>query len=111
MSNEPTVNRWTVKRKATVIMDIFKAKTTVAEVARQHDLTVPEVEAWIEKAQRNMENGFRARPKEIREQYESELREAKEALGEAHLQTYALKSFATCSTRIRILKVAAGRDG
>ncbi|MFB9145471.1 hypothetical protein ACFFU2_02850 [Halomonas alkalicola] len=35
MSNEPTVKRWTAKRKAAVVMDIFKGKTTVAEVARQ----------------------------------------------------------------------------
>lgn len=87
MSNEPTVKRWTAKRKAAVVMDIFKGKTTVAEVARQHDLTVSEVESWIEEAQRNMET------KDIREQYESELRETKEALGEAHLQIYALKKF------------------
>lgn len=93
MSNEPTVKRWTAKRKATVVMDIFKGKTTAAEVARQYDLTVSEVEGWIDEAQRNMENGFRARPKDIREQYESELRETKEALGEAHLQIYALKKF------------------
>jgi transposase-like protein len=93
MSNEPTVKRWTAKRKAAVVMDIFKGKTTVAEVARQHDLTVSEVEGWIEEAQRSMENGFRARPKDIREQYESELRETKEALGEAHLQIYVLKKW------------------
>jgi transposase-like protein len=93
MSNEPTVKRWTAKRKAAVVMDILKGKTTVAEVARQHDLTVSEVEGWIEEAQRSMENGFRARPKDIREQYESELRETKEALGEAHLQIYALKKW------------------
>ena len=31
--------------------------------------------------------------KDIREQYEPELRETKEALGEAHLQIYALKKF------------------
>ena len=82
MSNEPTVKRWTAKRKAAVVMDIFKGKTTVAEVARQHGLTVSEVEGWIDEAQRSMENGFRARPKDIHEQYESELRETKEALGE-----------------------------
>ncbi|KAA0020808.1 hypothetical protein F0A16_03230 [Salinicola corii] len=65
----------------------------VAELARQYDLTVSEVEGWIDEDQRSMENGFKARPKDIREQYESELRETKEALGEAHLQIYALKKF------------------
>lgn len=56
MSNEPTVKRWTTKRKAAVVMDIFKGKTTVAEAARQHDLTVSEVEGCIDEAQRSMEN-------------------------------------------------------
>ena len=93
MSNDPTDKRWTAKRKAAVVMDIFKGKTTVAEVARQHDLNVPEFEGWIDKAQRSMESGFRPRPKDIREQCESELRETKETLGEAHLQIYALKKW------------------
>lgn len=93
MSDDTPIKRWTAKRKASVVMDIFKGKTTVAEVARQHDLTVSEVEGWIEEAQRNMENGFKARPKDIREQYESDLRETKEALGEAHLQIYALQKW------------------
>ena len=93
MSDDNSIKRWTAKRKAAVVMDIFKGKTTAAEVARQYDLTVSEVEGWIDEAQRSMENGFKARPKDIREQYESELRETKEALGEAHLQIHALKKF------------------
>ncbi|WP_218921671.1 hypothetical protein [Chromohalobacter japonicus] len=44
-------------------MDILKDKITVAEVARQHDLTVFEVEGWIGEAQRNMENGARPAPR------------------------------------------------
>ncbi|GEN26265.1 hypothetical protein HCU01_42140 [Halomonas cupida] len=47
--------------------DIFKGKITAAEVARQYDLTVSEVEGWIDEAQRSMENGFKARRKGIRE--------------------------------------------
>ncbi|WP_198517602.1 DUF1153 domain-containing protein [Vreelandella stevensii] len=53
MSHEPTVKRWTAKRKASVVMDIFKGKATVAEVAREHDLTVSDVEGWMEEAQRS----------------------------------------------------------
>ncbi|MBY6207319.1 MULTISPECIES: transposase [unclassified Halomonas] len=40
MSNGPTVKRWTAKLKATAVMDIFKGWAAVAEVARQHDLSV-----------------------------------------------------------------------
>ncbi|SOC58370.1 hypothetical protein SAMN05421509_1216 [Chromohalobacter canadensis] len=43
MSDNKPIKRWTAKRKASVVMDIFKGKTTVAEVALQHDLTVSEV--------------------------------------------------------------------
>ena len=93
MSDENPIKRWTAKRKTAVVKDIFKGKTTAAEVARQCALTVSEIDGWIDEAQRSMENGFRARPKDVREQYESKLRETKEALGEAHLQIYALKMF------------------
>ncbi len=57
-----------------MVIDIFKGKATVTEVAREHELSVSDIEVWVEEAQRNMENGFRARPRDIREQYESELR-------------------------------------
>ena len=37
MSNrEPEIKRWTAKRKARVVVDILKGKTTAAEVARQY---------------------------------------------------------------------------
>jgi|TARA_R100001143_G_scaffold61407_1_gene62091 hypothetical protein len=62
-------------------MDISKGKTTVAEVAPQQDLTVSDVGNWIGEPQRNMENGFKARPKDIREHYETELRDTKRHWG------------------------------
>ena len=92
MSNqEPEIKRWTAKRKAKIVVDILKGKTTVAEVARQFDLKPGEVQAWVEEGISNMENGFRARPRDIRAQYEIKLAEAYAALGEAQLQIKALK--------------------
>ncbi len=38
------IKRWTARRKAAVVMDIIKGKTTTMEVARTHDLTVAEVQ-------------------------------------------------------------------
>lgn len=49
-------------------------------------LASSEVESWIDEAQRNMENGFKARPKDIREQYESEVQKTKKGSSKAHLQ-------------------------
>ncbi|GGX92618.1 hypothetical protein GCM10007160_20140 [Litchfieldella qijiaojingensis] len=53
MSEGLSVKRWTAKRKAAVVMNIFKGKTTAAEVARQYDLTVSEVKGRVEEAQRS----------------------------------------------------------
>ena len=62
MNDEVPIKRWTAKRKSALVIDSFKGKTTPVEVARQHDLTVAEVERWVEEAERNMENGFRTPP-------------------------------------------------
>ena len=77
-------------------------------VDRQHDLTVAEVERWVEAAERSMENGFRTRPKGVREQYEKELQETREALLDTHLKIYALESIGACSTTRGTREVAPG---
>lgn len=38
--------RWTAKRKAALVIDILQGKTTSSEAARQHALTLAEVEQW-----------------------------------------------------------------
>jgi transposase-like protein len=83
---ENGIRRWTAKRKTQVVPDILKRKTTVAEVSRQHDLTPGEIERWVEEGIRGMENNFRARPRDIREQYERRLAQAHAALGEKELE-------------------------
>lgn len=40
------IQRWTAKRKTAVVLDLIRGKTTAAEIARQHDLSVAEVEQW-----------------------------------------------------------------
>ena len=88
-SNE--IRRWTAKRKVQVVMDVLKGKTTVVEVSRQHDLPPAEIERWIDEGVANMENGFRSKPRDIRETYERKLDEAHAALGESQLEIKALK--------------------
>ena len=73
--SETEIKRWTAKRKTQVVLDILKGKTTVAEVSRQHDLTPGEIERWVDEGINGMENNFRARPRDIREQYERKLEE------------------------------------
>ena len=87
------IKRWTAKRKTQVVLDILKGKTTVADVSRQHDLPPGGVERWVEEGIRGMENHFRARPRDIREQYERKLAEEHAALGEKELELKAIKKW------------------
>ena len=88
---EEEIKRWTARRKSALVLEIIQGKTTVAEASRQHDLTPAEVESWVEDGKRGMENALRAKPEDVREQYERQLKELQEAYGEAMLELRARK--------------------
>lgn len=89
MSEE--VKRWTSKRKSALVIELLKGKTTIPEVSRQYSLTPSEVQSWIDDAERGMENALRAKPRDIRDQYEQKIGELTSAYGEAMLENKALK--------------------
>ena len=89
------IKRWTAKRKSALVMEIIQGKTTVAEAARAFDLPPSEIEEWVDDAKRGMENALRAKPLDIREQYEKQLKELQEAYGEAMLELRARKKLAS----------------
>ena len=91
MTMEDDIKRWTAKRKAALVIEIIQGKSTVAEASRAFDLTPSEIEAWVDEAKRGMENALRAKPMDIREQYEKQLKELQEAYGEAMLELRARK--------------------
>ena len=88
---EEDFKRWTAKRKSALVMDIIQGKTTVAEASRAYDLQPSEIEAWVDDGKKGLENALRAKPLDIREQYEKQLRELQEAYGEAMLELRARK--------------------
>ena len=85
------IKRWTARRKAPVVLEIIQGKTTVSEVSRQFDLTPSEIEEWVDKGKAGMENALKAKPDDIREQYERQLKELQEAYGEAMMELRARK--------------------
>ena len=89
------IKRWTAKRKSALVTEIIQGKTTVSEAARAHDLTPSDVEEWVDQAKRGMENALKAKPEDIREQYERQLRDLQEAYGEAMLELRARKKLAS----------------
>jgi transposase-like protein len=88
---EEDIKRWTARRKAALVLEIIQGKTTVAEASRSFDMPPSEIEDWVEEGKRGMENALRAKPLEIREEYERQLKELQEAYGEAMLELRARK--------------------
>ncbi len=39
------IERWTAKRKSSLVLDIIRGKTTVAEASRAYDLSPSEIES------------------------------------------------------------------
>ena len=89
--NGPTPQRWTAKRKTAIVLEIIKGKTTAAEVARQHGLTVGEVDGWISRSMEGMEEFLKALPKEIEERHGAEKKDLLAKIGEQAMQIEVLK--------------------
>jgi len=85
--------RLTAKRKSEIVLDILQGKTTISEVSRANDITPATIEEWIEEARKGMENQLRAKPKDIKQQYEDEIKKMKEVIGDLTLQNIALKKY------------------
>ena len=88
---DDSIKRWTAKRKTALVVEIIQGKTTVAEVSRQFDLTPSEIEDWVDQGKAGMEIALKAKPEDIREQYERQLKELQEAYGEAMMELRARK--------------------
>ena len=93
MAEEKEIKRFTARRKAELVIEIFQGKVTVSELARKYDLTPAEIEEWMEEARRGMENRLRARPRDIAAQYEEQIKEMKVVIGELTLENMALKKY------------------
>ena len=85
------IKRWTARRKSALVLEIIQGKTTVRESSRQFDPSPSEIESWVDQAKAGMENALKAKPKDIREQYETQLKALQEAYGEAMLELRARK--------------------
>ena len=92
---EEEIKRWTARRKSALVLEIIQGKTTIAEASRQLDLAPSERESWLEDGKRGMENALKARPEDVREQYERQLKDLQEAYGEAMLELRGRKKLAS----------------
>jgi len=76
------IERWTAKRRVALVCRILKGETSVAEAARQHGVTVAEVEDWREKFLRGAENALRTRPRDEEALKEEQIKKLKQKIGD-----------------------------
>jgi transposase-like protein len=88
---EDSVQRWTAKRRAALIISILKGETSVAEAARKHGLTVAEVEDWQQRFLLGAENALRSRPKDEEALKEEQVKKLKQKIGELVLDNDILR--------------------
>ena len=79
--SEP-IQRWTAKRRVTLVVSILKGETSVAEAARAHGLTVGEIEEWRERFLLGAENALRARPKDEEALKDEQIKKLKQKIGD-----------------------------
>ena len=88
------VQRWTAKRRTALVLSLLKGETSVAEAARQHGLTVAEVEGWRDKFLLGAENALRSRPRNEEALREEEMKRLKQKVGELVLDNDILREAA-----------------
>ncbi len=87
MSEQPEeIKRWTARRKATVVMDIIKGRTTSTEVARSHDLTVGEVEQWMDDFVSTGTEALRSHPRDAEARHKAKEKELLAKIGELTME-------------------------
>jgi len=65
-----------------LVLSILRGEISAAEAARQHGLTVAEVEEWRERFLTSAENGLRSKPLDEEALKEAEIRRLKQKVGE-----------------------------
>ncbi len=86
-----SIQRWTAKRRAALIISTLKGDTSVAEAARQDGLTVAEVEDWRDRFLLAAENALRARPKDDEALKHEQIKKLKQKIGDLVLDNDILR--------------------
>ena len=91
MGQDEPIERWTAKRRAALVVRVLKGETSVVEAARQHGLTVAEVDGWQEQFLRSAENGLRRRPKDKEAVKDEQIKKLKQKIGDLVVENDVLR--------------------
>ncbi|MFM8982769.1 MAG: DUF1153 domain-containing protein [Spartobacteria bacterium] len=89
--SDTDIKRWTARRKAAAVLDIIKGKTTAAELARTHDLTLAEVEQWVEDFVSIGTEALRSHPRDAEARHKAEKKDLLAKIGDLTMQMEVYK--------------------
>lgn len=81
-SEEEVAKRWTAKRRSALVLSLLRGETSAQEAARQHGLTVAEIEEWKDRFLAGAENALRSKPQDEEALREAEVKRLKQKVGE-----------------------------
>lgn len=84
--------RWTTKRKAALVVNILKGELSTQEAARQHGLTVAEIEEWKDRFLLGAENALRTRPKDEEALKDEQIKKLERKVGQLVMDIDILKA-------------------
>jgi hypothetical protein len=90
------IQRWTTKRKVALVVSIIKGETGIQEAARQHAVTVAEIEEWQERFFLGAENALRARPKDEEALKDEQIKKLKQKISDLVIDIDILREAADC---------------
>jgi hypothetical protein len=88
---EKPTQRRTAKRRAALVIEIFRGDTSAQEATRQHGLTIAEIEQWKERFLAGAENALRSRPLDEEEMKDREIKRLKQKIGDLVMDIDILK--------------------
>ena len=77
-----TPQRWTARRRATLVLSLLRGEASAAEGARKHGPTVAQVEEWWELVLAGAENGWRSRPRDQDGLKDEPIKQLRQKVGE-----------------------------
>jgi hypothetical protein len=84
-------SRWTAKKKAEVVIDLFKRYLNLVDFCREQDLKQSDVQIWMDEFTKAGTDGLRTNAKTRKSEHNKELDQLKKAIGELTLSNMILK--------------------
>jgi len=90
--DDQPIKRWTAKRRSALVLSLLRGETSIQETARQHGLTIAEIEQWRDRFLLGAENALRSKPRDEEALKDEEIKRLKQKVGELVMDTDILKA-------------------